>query len=82
MDQATLERLSDIPFPVEALLPGPALRLSELLALADGSVIRTLRPAGETVEIRAGGALLGFAELAGDADGRAVRMIRFQAESR
>jgi len=77
-----LEHVLDIPICVEALLPGPPMRVGDLAALAEGSLINTGRQAGETVEIFAAGALLGFAELA-NADGRcAVRMVRFHAGSR
>jgi flagellar motor switch protein FliN/FliY len=77
-----LERLLDVPLHIEAILPGPALRVGELLALSEGSLVKTGQPAGETVEVFAAGALIGFAELA-DANGRrAVRMVRFNAGSR
>jgi flagellar motor switch/type III secretory pathway protein FliN len=75
-----LEHVLDIPVRFEAVLPGPAMRVGELLALAEGSLINTGRQAGETVEVFASGALLGYAELT-DADGhRAVRMVSFHAE--
>jgi flagellar motor switch/type III secretory pathway protein FliN len=76
------EHLLDIPLLFEALLPGPAMRVSELLALAEGSLVKTAQPAGETVEVFAGGALVGFAELADAAGRRAVRMVRFHGERR
>ena len=69
----------DVPVQFEAVLQGPALRVRELLALSEGSLIKTLRPAGETVEIFSAGALIGFAELT-DANGRrAARMVRFHS---
>jgi flagellar motor switch/type III secretory pathway protein FliN len=72
-----LEHVLDVPVQFEAVLPGPALRVGELLALTEGSLIKTARPAGEIVEVFAAGSLIGFAELA-DTNGRlAVRMVRF-----
>ena len=72
----------DIPVDFEAVVPGPVLRVGELLALAVGSLIMTGRAAGETVDVFAAGALIGSAELA-DANGRrVVRMVRFNAGSR
>jgi flagellar motor switch/type III secretory pathway protein FliN len=72
-----LEHVLDVPVRLEAILPGPAMRVGELLDLAEGSLINTGRQAGETVELFAAGALIGFAELA-DADGHcAVRIVRF-----
>jgi len=83
MDTANdFEHLLDIPLRFEAVLPGPVLRVSELLALAEGSVLKTARQAGETLEILAGEALIGFAELADCGPRRGVRMVRFGAESR
>jgi flagellar motor switch/type III secretory pathway protein FliN len=77
-----LEHVLDIPVKFEAVLQGTALRVGDLLALAEGSLVKTGRPAGETVEVFAAGALIGFAELV-DADGRrAVRMVRFHEGSR
>jgi flagellar motor switch/type III secretory pathway protein FliN len=82
MDHLTdLHRLHDIPVHFEALLPCPAMPVGELMALSEGKVINTGRQAGETVEILAAGALIGFAELV-DAGGRcAVRLVRFHAET-
>ena len=79
---AELKHLLDVPLHFEAVLPGPALRVGELLALSEGSLIKTGRQAGETVEVFAGGSLIGFGELA-DANGRcAVRMVRFHPGDR
>jgi flagellar motor switch protein FliN len=77
-----MERLLDVPVYLEAVLPGPSVRVSELMALSQGSLIKTNRPAGETVEVFAAGSLIGFAELT-EADGRrAVRMVRFHDGAR
>jgi flagellar motor switch/type III secretory pathway protein FliN len=77
-----LERLLDVPLHFEAVLQGAAMRVGELLALAEGSIVKTGQPAGETVEVFAAGARIGFAELS-DANGRrAVRMVRFSSGGR
>jgi flagellar motor switch/type III secretory pathway protein FliN len=77
-----LEHVLDIPVQFEAVLHAPALRVGELLALAEGSLIKTTGQAGETVEVFAAGALIGYAELV-DADGRrAVRLVRFHEVNR
>jgi flagellar motor switch/type III secretory pathway protein FliN len=76
------DRFLDVPLHFEAVLPGPALRVDALLALSEGSLIETTQPAGEAVEVFAGGVLIGVGELA-EANGRcAVRMVRFYAGSR
>ena len=77
-----LQNLLDIPLVCEAVLPGPAMRLGELLELAEGSLIRTGVPAGETVEVFAGGSRVGYAELAAANGHFAVRMVQFQMGSR
>ena len=77
-----LDHLADIPMRVEALLQGPVLRVGELLALAEGSLIKTSQPAGETVQVFAAGTLIGFAELSDANDHRAVRMVQFKSGGR
>ena len=74
---AKMEHLLDLPVRLEATLPGPALRVSELLALEEGSLIRTNRAAGETADIFAAGSLIGCAELMAANGRRAARMLRF-----
>ena len=76
------EHVHDVPVHFEAVLPGPMLRVGELLALTEGSLIKTTQPAGETVEVFAAGSLIGFAELADTNGRRAVRMVSFHAGSR
>ena len=51
--------LLDIPLEVEAVVEGYALRVSELLELAVGSLVVSGRAAGENVDVMAGRALLG-----------------------
>lgn len=77
-----LEHLLDVPLNFEAILEGPSLRISELLALTEGKVLKTAQPAGETVEVFAAGSLIGYAELAESNGRRAVRMVRFYAGER
>jgi flagellar motor switch/type III secretory pathway protein FliN len=77
-----LDHLADIPMRFEARLPGPVMRVAELLALEEGSLIKTGQPAGETVQVFAAGALIGFAELSDANDHRAVRMVHFKSEGR
>lgn len=70
-----LARLLDLPFQVEASLPGPTLRVSQLLDLKAGSVIATTHPAGESVEVFAGSAYIGSGELNLVNGRHAVRMV-------
>jgi flagellar motor switch/type III secretory pathway protein FliN len=77
-----LERLEDVPLHFEAVLRGLSMRVGELLELAEGGIVKTGQPAGETVEVFAAGASIGFAELAAANGRRAVRMVRFSSGSR
>jgi len=70
----------DVPVEVEAAIPGPELRVSELLALRVGSVISTDWPAGENMAILAGAVRIGCGELSHATRGTIVRMVRFGGE--
>jgi flagellar motor switch/type III secretory pathway protein FliN len=80
-DLRRVERLLDIPLDVEAVVEGCALRVSELLELAVGSLVLSGRPAGESVDIVAGSALLGSGELARANGHRVVRMVSFKGKN-
>jgi len=75
-----LEHVLDLLVDLEAVLQGPALSVRNLLEISEGTLIKTTRPAGETVDVFAAGALIGFAELTETDGRRAVRMVRFHAE--
>jgi len=81
MDSPQLARLLDLPFQVEATLPGPSLRVSQLLNLKAGSLISTTHPAGESVDVSAGNAYIGSGELNVVNGRHAVRMVRFRGKS-
>jgi flagellar motor switch/type III secretory pathway protein FliN len=81
MDAASLAHLLDLPFPVEAALEGPTLRIGDLLALSVGGVIVTRRAAGENIDVFAGGAWIGSGELAGLNGAAVVRMVNFKGKS-
>jgi len=76
MDSPQLARLLDLPFTVEATLPGPTLRVGQLLNLKAGSIIHTTHPAGESVDIFAGSAYIGSGELNTVNGAPAVRVLR------
>jgi len=64
-----------IPLSVEAVIEGPRLKVKELVGLAAGSVVTTSVPAGDNVEVRAGGSAIGSGELAAPAGTLIVRML-------
>jgi flagellar motor switch/type III secretory pathway protein FliN len=81
MDSPQLDRLLDLPFEVEARLPGPTLRVSQLLNLRAGSVICTAHPAGASGGVFAGNAYIGSGELYVVNGRHAVRMVQFSEKS-
>ena len=80
-DLAQVEHLLDIPLQVEAVVQARALRVSEVLELAVGSLVLSDRAAGESVDIMAGHARLGAGELARAGGKRVVRMVEFETKS-
>jgi flagellar motor switch/type III secretory pathway protein FliN len=65
---------------VEAVVDGPGLKISDLLALRAGSVIATTLPAGESIGVRAGGSEIGAGELTAVGGRLAVRMLDFHGK--
>jgi flagellar motor switch/type III secretory pathway protein FliN len=80
-DLAQARHLLDIPLEVEAVVEGRAMRVSDLLELAVGSLVLSDRAAGESVDVRAGRALLGAGELARANGHRVVRMVNFKGKN-
>ena len=58
-----LRPLADISFIVEARLECCSLSVEQLLALQEGSLIRSDYAAGDNVNVQVGGQLVGTAEL-------------------
>lgn len=55
--------LLDVPLDVEVELDRRVLTVRQILELERGSVIRMNRSAGENLDVRIGGALVGFGEI-------------------
>lgn len=68
----------DIPVEVDAILNGLILRVGELLALEPGRVVASALPAGGSVDVTAGGAVIGKGELTVSGGHVAVRMLEFR----
>ncbi len=58
-----LGHFSKVPVTIDAALDCGALPLGSVLEWTEGSLIRSLRPAGDSVDIRAGGRLIGAGEI-------------------
>ena len=58
-----LAHLADVPLRLEATIPCSRLTVAELLSLEEGSVVMTIRAAGESVDIRVSGRMVAQGEL-------------------
>jgi len=74
-DVNELTWLGDVPIEVEAAAAGPALRMSEILALKKGSVIGINLRAGENIGLFAGNARIGAGEFSSNQRGAAIRIV-------
>ena len=80
-DKAGLEPYIDIPFPIEAVVAGPRLKVKALMGLTTGSIIATSVPAGDNVEVRAGGSAVGVGELAAPSGRLIVRLVTLKGKA-
>lgn len=79
-----LERISsigEVPMPIEVELDRKSLSVRELLALSVGTVLKMNRSAGENIDIRVGGSLVGFGEIVVLEDSTGVRITDFWGEA-
>lgn len=70
----------DVPVDVEAAVPGPVMRVSELLELRQGDVLNVQHPVGENIPVFAGGSRIGVGELSHINRRLILRMVRFGSE--
>jgi len=78
--EAELARMSDIPVEINVEMDRRILTMREILELREGSLIGTLRSAGENIDIYIGGALVGFGEIVVIENLLGVRITDFQDE--
>jgi flagellar motor switch protein FliN len=71
-------RFADVPLELEIRLDRCSLPLRRILDLSVGSVIATTKPAGENVEVLAGGARIGHGEIVAMDPRMAVRITRLE----
>jgi len=71
----------DVLIPVEVEIGRPLLKLGEILALHPGKVVGLARSAGENVDVRVAGALIGFGEVIVSENGVGVRITDFRTET-
>ena len=68
----------DIPMDVEVELDRRILTVRQILELDRGSVVRMNRSAGENLDVRIGGALVGFGEIVVNETTTGIRLTDFQ----
>jgi len=67
----------DVPLDVDVELDRCILTVRQILALDLGSVIRMNRSAGENLDVRVGGSLLGFGEIVVNEATTGIRLTDF-----
>ena len=67
----------DVPMDVDVELDRRILTVRQILALDIGSLIRLNRSAGENLDIRVGGTILGFGEIVVNETTTGVRLTDF-----
>jgi flagellar motor switch protein FliN/FliY len=67
----------DVPLDVEVELDRRILTVRQILDLDRGSVIRMNRSAGENLDVRIGGALIGFGEIVVNETTTGIRLADF-----
>jgi flagellar motor switch protein FliN len=72
--------LADVPIDVEIELARKQIAVRDILALAQGSVIKMPRSAGENIDILAGGAVIGSGEIVIIEDTVGVRITDFRVD--
>lgn len=81
---AALERIdaiADVPLLIDVELDRKILSVRAILALTVGSVLKLSRSAGENIDIRVGGSLVGFGEIVILEDTTGVRITDFWGEA-
>ena len=72
-----ISHLCNVPVSIEVELDRKVLTVREILNLAPGSVLRMSRSAGENIDIRVGGSLIGFGEIVILEENMGVRITDF-----
>ncbi|MCX6635774.1 MAG: FliM/FliN family flagellar motor switch protein [Acidobacteria bacterium] len=75
-----IAKLADVPVLIEVEIGRPMLKLGDILALEEGSVVALPRSAGENIDIRVGGVLVCYGEVIVMEDLVGVRITGFKGE--
>lgn len=75
-----VDAIADVPLPIEVELDRKTLTVRAILALTPGSLLKLGRSAGENIDIRIGGSLVGFGEIVILEDSTGIRITDFWGE--
>jgi len=78
--QEEIRAFGDIPVEIEVELDRRVMKTREVLELAEGSVIGTMRSAGENIDIYIGGVLCGTGEVVIIENALGVRITDFRED--
>jgi flagellar motor switch protein FliN/FliY len=79
--QEQVAHIGDVLVEVEVQLDQRWMKLSEILELAEGSILEMKRSAGENVDVYVGSKLLGFGEIVIIENIMGVRITDFATEN-
>src|SRR5215510_8159615 len=79
--QEEIAPIGEIPVEIEVELDRRSMPARALLALDKGSIIETVRPAGENIDLYIGGVLCGSGEIVVIENALGVRITGFREES-
>jgi flagellar motor switch/type III secretory pathway protein FliN len=78
---ATLDQIGSfdrVPMTLAADLECGTMSIRSLIELKSGSIIRSDRPAGDNVDLRVGGKLVGYGEIIANENALAVRVTNLK----
>ena len=75
-----IARFADVPLSIELEIGRPLMKLGDILSLHEGRVVALARSAGENIDIRVGGVLIGYGEIIVSESGVGVRITDFKGE--
>ena len=75
-----LREFADVPVEIEVELGRRIMTIAQILELGPDSVIRMARSAGDNMDIRVGGSLIGYGEIVIIEDSVGVRITDFGLE--
>jgi flagellar motor switch protein FliN len=75
-----IARFADVPLSIELEIGRPLMKLGDILSLHVGRVVALAPSAGENIDIRVGGVLIGYGEIIVSETGVGVRITDFKGE--